>query len=68
MAGIKMDSLLRVFLWGQVFQLDQEFPVKEKQVEKWLKSGIWNVAAPREFVSQYILATGLKLSDFYRLQ
>lgn len=31
MAKMKMDSLLRVFLWDQLFQQDQDCPTKQKE-------------------------------------
>lgn len=42
----KIDSLLRVFLWGQAFQLDQEFPVKDKQLDKRPGSAWLNTLKP----------------------
>lgn len=28
-------NILRVVLWGQIFQLDQEFPSRQRQVDEW---------------------------------
>lgn len=46
MAEIKKGLLLRVFLWGQAFQLDQEFPVKDKQLDKRPGSVLLNTFKP----------------------